>query len=78
MVTVKLWKKLNTFDPMAGGKLNVDETMALIAEARGKSVADVEDMAIDELLPEFLACVRDANALVFSKLPKNGDGDGEK
>lgn len=78
MVTVKIWKQLNTFDPMANGKFDVDGTVALVAVAQGKTVEDVEEMPVDELLPTFLQCVHDANALVFSKLPKNGSGDDVK
>lgn len=77
MVTVKLWKRLNAFDPMAGGKLDIDGTVELVAAARGKTVEEIEEMPMEDILPEFLKCVQDANALVFSKIPKNGSGDSQ-
>lgn len=80
MITVKLWKKVNTFEPIVNDKLDVDGTVALIAEVQGKTVDEVEEIAMEDLLPVYLQCVHDVNAEVFKKmaqLPKNGSGDGQ-
>jgi hypothetical protein len=79
MITVKTWKELVTFDPIRDGKLDVDGTIRLIATVKDKTVEEIEENTpIDELLPLFLACVHEANDLVFAKIntmPKNGKGD---
>lgn len=80
MVTVKLWREINTFDPLKDGNFDVDGTVYFISQVRNKSVEEVENMAIDDLLPEFIECVKEVNSKVFSKLdkmPKNAVRDGE-
>lgn len=79
MLTVKMWKDINTFEPIKNGDLDVDGTVKRIADFRGKTVEEVEEMEISDLLPEFLKCYHEANAAVFTKLntlPKNAEGDG--
>lgn len=80
MVTVKVWKDINSFEPIVNDMLDVDGTVKRIAAVRGKTVEEIEEMPIDELLPEFLRCVNETNRAVFAKLnkmPKNADGDGK-
>lgn len=81
MITVKLWREINTFDPLNGGKdFDLDGTVDIIARVRNKTKEEVEEMPMEELLPEFLKCVQEVNALVFKKInqmPKNGSGDGQ-
>lgn len=79
MITVKMWKDINAFDPMAGGKLDVDGTVKHIANVREKSIEEIEAMPMENLLPEFLECVHIVNNTVFAKInqmPKNAAGDG--
>lgn len=80
MITVKQWKDLVSFEPISKeGVIDVDGTIRQIAIVRGKTVEEIEEsLTVDELLPEYINCVHDVNALVFSKLdvmPKNGNGD---
>jgi len=81
MITVKQWKELNNFEPIKDDILDIDGTIAMIAMVRGKDTAEIEEnTAVDELLPEFLACVREVNGSVFAKLnqlPKNVERDGK-
>lgn len=75
MITVKTWKDISSFDPLEGGKLNVEGTVKRIAMVTGKSIKEVENMPVSELLPEFLKCVETVNKEVFAKIgnmPKNG------
>ena len=77
VITVKMWKDINTFDPMENGVFNVDGTVERVAMVTGKTVAEVEEMPMNELLPTFLECVKTVNREVFAKLdvmPKNGSG----
>lgn len=76
MITVKTWKKLMSFNPITDGVFDVDGTVAILAEVKGKSVEEIENMAADELLPAFLQAVKEANAIVFDKL-KNSEGERE-
>ena len=65
---------------MKDGNFDVDGTVYFISQVRNKSVEEVENMAIDDLLPEFIECVKEVNSKVFSKLdkmPKNAVRDGE-
>lgn len=74
MITVKDWREINEFDPMAGGKFNLEGTVALIERVTGKSKEEIEALPMEDLLPTFLDCVHKANALVFekiNKMPKN-------
>lgn len=80
VITIKMWKDITAFEPIVGDKLDVDGTVKRIAEVRGKSIEEVENMAMEDLLPEFIECVHLVNNTVFnkiSKLPKNGSGDNE-
>ena len=79
IITVKMWKDITTFDPLANGNFDVDGTVKRIVDITGKSVEEVETMPISDLLPEFLNCVKLVNAEVFDKLKqlKNGSGDRE-
>ena len=75
MITVKIWREMNNFDPLANGKFDIDNTIKYISIVRGKTADEVEQMPADELLPEFLKCLREINNSVFAKLdqmPKNG------
>ena len=77
MVTVKLWREVNDFNPLHDNNLDVDGTVELIAKVQGKPKEEVEELPIEELLPTFVECVRQVNALVFEKVkqvPKNADG----
>jgi len=78
MITVKLWKDINAFEPIKGNVLDVDGTIDLIARVKGKTIEEMEEIDIADLLPLFLECVHDVNAKVFEKIsqmPKNGNGD---
>lgn len=78
MITVKMWKKINSFEPIKDDVLDVDGTINIIAEIKNQSVEQVEEMAMEDLLPTFLDCVSEVNKTVFSKLsklPKNATGD---
>lgn len=80
MITVKLWKDINCFEPIKGNVLDVDGTIDLIAKVKGKTIEEMEEIDIADLLPMFLECVHEVNAKVFEKvaqLPKNGSGDSE-
>lgn len=80
MITVKLWKDINDFNPLESGKFDLDGTVKRIAEVKDIPVEEVEKMPISDILPEFLDCVRIVNEEVFKKvnlLPKNGNGDGQ-
>lgn len=80
MITVKMWKDINTFQPIVADRLDVDGTVKRIAAVREKSVEEIEEMPVENLLPEFLECVSIVNRAVFAKLdkmPKNADGDGK-
>jgi len=82
MITVKQWKDLVAFEPIsAEGVLDVDGTIKQIAIVQEKSVEDVENsIAVEDLLPTFIECVKNVNALVYKKLeviPKNGSGDNQ-
>ena len=82
MITVKDWKDIVTFDPIsAEGVLDVDGTISRIAKVRCKPVAEVEaTTAVEDLLPEYIKCVREVNSLVYKKLeaiPKNAGGDSQ-
>ena len=82
MITVKQWKDLVAFEPIdKDGVLDVDGTINQIAIVQEKSVEDVENsIAVEDLLPTFIECVKNVNALVYKKLeviPKNGSGDNQ-
>lgn len=79
-ITVKQWKDLVSFEPISkDGVLDVDGTIKHIATVQGKSVEEVEnEIAVEDLLPTYIKCVHDINAMVYSKLnviPKNGSGE---
>lgn len=83
MITVKQWKDLVAFEPIdKDGVLDVDGTIKQIAIVQEKSVEDVESsIAVEDLLPTFIECVKNVNALVYKKLeviPKNGSGDNHQ
>lgn len=83
MITVKQWKDLVAFEPIdKNGVLDVDGTIKQIAIVQEKSVEDVENsIAVEDLLPTFIECVKNVNALVYKKLeviPKNGSGDNHQ
>lgn len=82
MITVKDWKDIVTFEPISkDGILDVDGTISRISKVRGKTVEEIEaETAVEDLLPEYIKCVREVNSLVYKKLeaiPKNGSGDSQ-
>ena len=68
MITVKLWKDINCFEPIKGNVLDVDGTIDLIAKVKGKTIEEMEEIDIADLLPMFLECVHEVNAKVFEKV----------
>lgn len=82
MITVKMWKDLVSFDPIKDGKFDLDGTIERIAKVKGKTIDEIESTtAVEDVLPTFIECVREANDLVFKRLdtiPKNGNGDGQQ
>ena len=82
MITVREWKEIVAFEPIdKNGVLDVDGTIKHIATVRGKSVEEIEaETAVEDLLPEYIKCVREVNSLVYKKLdamPKNAKGDSQ-
>lgn len=81
MITVKMWKDICDFDPMHDGQLDIDGTLQRISAVKEKSIAELEEMPVSDLLPEFLDCVKIVNAEVFrkvDKLAKNAEvGEGK-
>lgn len=80
MIKVKTWKKITEFQPIKNGELDVNGTVALIAEIENVPEETVEEMKLSDLLPKFLECVSRVNREIFAKineLPKNGAGDGK-
>ena len=78
MVTVKQWKELNMFEPIRDGIFDVDGTVRHVAACSGKTIDEVEEMPVSDLLPEFLRCLQEINKEVFAKMPKNGSGDSRE
>lgn len=79
MITVKMWKDITSFDPLANGNFDVDGTVKRIVDITGKPVEEVEAMPMADLLPAFIECVKTVNNEVFAKMKqlKNGSGDKE-
>ena len=73
MITVKTWKEIVSFDPLANGVFNVDGTVKLIAEVRNMSIEEVEQLPMEDLLPTFIQCVNEVSDLVFSKVGKKNE-----
>lgn len=79
-ITVKMWKDITTFEPIVNNMLDVDGTVKRIAEIKGMTIDEVEQMPMEKLLPTYLECVKLVNDTVFAKisqLPKNGESVNE-
>lgn len=77
-VKVKVWRELEGYDPLNGGDIDVEGTLEKIAMVYGLDVDVVaEELALDDLLPTYIECIKYVNDIVLSKLknvPKNADG----
>ena len=70
MITVKLWKDITGYNPInvETGEFDVNGTMDVIMQVKGKSKEELEAMDISDLLPEYLDCVKMVNEAVFAKI----------
>ena len=80
--TVKMWKDFTEFDPIKeNGELDLEGTLVRIAAVKSTPVEILEkEMAIEDLLPTYLECVKKVNEKVFAKINKfpNGvEGEGK-
>lgn len=74
-IKVAVWDKISGFDPFKDEKFDLQGTIERIADVYGLTADEVaEELAVSDVLPCYLDCVKFVNGLVLSKLGKLSGG----